>query len=152
MKTYPTLVTFILAESVRPEVAGTHTLVGVIAGDALLLPAEARTSIGSKENPAAIASLAVYAAFKGGEGKFTAQVSIIDPTGKCVNVPHTVEVEQKPPGAMTIILPMSPFPVKALGKFRIIFKLDEHEYPYQFTVDAAQPKVEQVPRRSRKRK
>lgn len=135
MKKYPDSVAFLLADSIRQEIDGKHTIVGVYPGDQVVLNGEPQEI--SKETPNVLPALFLYALFRGGVGSFQATISIKDPHGEQTKPPFTFPIAGQAGVTMTVVANMVPFTVSALGLYTITISLDDTEYSYSFTVTQA---------------
>lgn len=136
-KKYPTKVIFVLADMVRQEIGGKHTIIGAYAGDKLLLNSEALGIIKSG-NAVVLPTLALYVIFKDGEGDFSLSMQVKRPTGEDQTLPATFDVSKPINSALTFIGDIGPFTVAAEGEYKVTCRLDEQEYRYSFWVASAE--------------
>ncbi len=133
MKTYPTSVSFLLADMVREEMQKKHTLIGVYAGDEIALSQSALSEL-KNSKPVVLSTLCIYAVARGVSGKFKVSFDVFGPDDKSLMPPHTFLTSPKK--TLAFIGQMSPFVINSLGKYCAILKFDDHEFRYDFSVIA----------------
>ena len=127
-KEFPSKAQFLLCEDIREEAHRKLNLVGVFAGDEVLLEGE--------ESGKSLPSLAILAVFKEGKGEFNISTELLDPSGK----PHgavtseTRTVEIKNNKNMVAIFRWIGFLVPAFGDYTFTIKLDDKSYKYTFSI------------------
>lgn len=120
--------TFLLADSLRPDVGNKATILGAFAAGRITL-----SPAGSL--PAAF-PLALYVVFADGEGKFRAEVRITTPSGK-IDTHEIGQVEKLPVDPMQISVNFQNFIVEELGDFTFELLLDGHAYLKRAKIDRA---------------
>lgn len=138
MNKQPDSVTFLLAESIRQEIDGKHTIVGAYPGDHVVLNGRAADMSLSPETPAVLPGLYLYTLFRGGVGNFKATVHVSDPQGNQIKPPLEFPVEGVEGATITILVNMVPFTIPSLGRYTINVHLDDVAYSYSFLVTQGQ--------------
>lgn len=155
-KTYPTASKFLIADQIRSEIGGKHTILGLYPGDKLNLEKfdlPIRDANDGKEMTVTVTeSLHVFLVFKGGLGKFNSTITILTPSGKTLAKSKEREVELKKNQDLVMTLGVAPFPVPELGEYKCMFALGNKEYTYSFSVvcehaGVIQPEEKPKPRR-----
>lgn len=138
MKSYPTSVSFLLADMVREEMRKKHTLIGVYAGDEIALNEAALNDL-KNAKPIVLSTLCIYAIARGVSGEFKVSFDVFGPDDKSLVPPHTFSTSPKK--TMAFIGQMSPFVISSLGKYYAILKFDDREFRYDFSVIAQEEGV-----------
>lgn len=157
-KTYPAASKFLIADQIRSEIGGKHTILGLYPGDKLNLekfdlPIQ-DVKDGREVTVTVTESLHVFLVFKGGLGKFNSNIMILTPSGKILAKSKEREVELKKNQDLVMTLGIAPFPIPELGEYKCVFTLGSKEYPCGFSVvcehaGANQPEGKPKPRRKK---
>jgi hypothetical protein len=126
---YPSDVQFILSEDFRDEVGKKFSLLGVFAGDDVVLEDEA---LGK-----ALPSLCLTVIGRGAEGNFSMSVAIQSPTRKDLfsdQLPKKSPVDVPKGQNFVARIKLVPFQVLEWGPYEVIFSLDDKEYRYKFII------------------
>ena len=122
-------VNFLLAESVRQELGGKLTIIGLYPGNQITIPK------GTKQ---LVTSIAFAFIVLDGDGTFSTTFSLRAPSGKVIFKDDFLQRSVKNPGEPLIVLiAVQPFVTDETGKFDISLHLDSATYPRSFTVDFA---------------
>ncbi|MET0104727.1 MAG: hypothetical protein ABW072_06205 [Sedimenticola sp.] len=133
MKKYPEEVIILLADSVRPEIGGTTTLVGIYTGDNIVIEKDAVKNI-SESAPLLLPRITFWALFRCGEGEFSISFELSAPSGKQLGSGKIENITQAPGQTINFTMPISPFPVPELGNYCLKLKLDNEEHKFNFDV------------------
>jgi hypothetical protein len=121
----------LFCESVRSELGGKLTLMGMYAGGCIGIPAGAIR----EDRAARIPGLSVIFCFLGGEGEFSGRVRIIRPNGDIQmdeEVPQRLVKKEGVP--MNVINAFSTFDVSELGRWTVTMILEGQDYSGSFLV------------------
>jgi hypothetical protein len=122
----PKLDIFLVCETIREEVGGKASLLGVFSGARLLVPSDTRF-------PTAI-NLALFGVFHDGEGAFRTKVRIFDPDGTEMVNGELPDLSKEANKAAQVRVLLGVFPVTKPGVFKVEFMLNGRPYHETFTV------------------
>lgn len=140
-KSLPKRVRFFIADDIRSD--GTKPMIiGLLTDDFVGIEIPAGQPEPSKESPIMLQSLAILASFIGCKGHFAAETSLYQPDGTALFEHQKLDgginsdmVVGK--GNINFIAKFMPFGIPQFGQYKFVFKLDEKEYEYNFTVGRA---------------
>lgn len=136
MKAYPSNVRILVAEDIREEVGGKHTLLGIFGGDDIQF---VRSSEMAEAAGPSLPSLVIYVIFSGGEGEYATRVELLAPSkGKIVGAPPFPTKKD----ASTNLILMAKFlnvPFPESGDYAVRVWLDDHEYQLKLKVVESRP-------------
>ncbi len=125
-KKYPDSIKVLLAEEIRQEKNNKLSLLGIFAGDDILL---------NDEPGKALPALVVYAVFRGGKGKSSVKTNIFSPNKEKEIFSRTSEVIMKENQNMIVAFKLTPFEVPAFGKYSIEWIFDNSKkYSFEFEI------------------
>lgn len=129
-------VNFLLAEEIRPEVEGKLSVLGLFAGNTVLVgapPVEAPMNAAAAIERLAI--LAVVSSTKPGKHKFSGR--IFDPENNLYKPDAKFGEADIPEGySHSIIIELKPFVIKTFGTYRLEFFVDGEPHKFEFQVRA----------------
>jgi hypothetical protein len=131
MKTYPTSARILIAEDVREEIGGKHTIVGVFSGDDIRFQ---RPKDLAKEARPTLGQLGTYALFTGGEGEYATKVELISPSGKIVNSAGPFSSHKTDAVNMIVSCTWAPIRFPENGRYKIRILVDDKEFTQEFSV------------------
>lgn len=134
----PSNCTVLVAEMLRIEANGQHSLIGIFPNFSIKLNPNALSSPPSPENPLTLPSLAFYAVLEGGNGKFTGGIDIFDPSGTPVepleNIP--LELPEGRPGIIGAVV--TPIKLASFGDYTVQVRLDEKKFTFTLPIGTYQ--------------
>lgn len=146
-KVYPKDVRFLLADAVRQEQGGKLSLLGFYPGNLVILQGELPKDL--RENELfGIPSLGLVFLIMDGQGDFKARIDIQQPNGKRVGLGAALDTKKKSGVTHTITVPLTPFPIDALGTFKVSITFDGRAHHFAFVVRHSDPKATLPPRRA----
>jgi hypothetical protein len=129
----PTDTRFVLCEDVRQEENGKVTLVGVFAGDDVVLPANSTPG-------GALPSLAIFTIFGDGKGEFPLNATLQGPSGELSTHQYRANTLTVLEGVNSVVVyKWVPFRISEFGTYIFTIELGEGKYPYRFNVITAAP-------------
>lgn len=138
-KALPKQLRFLLADSVREELGGKLTVIGLYTGGEVILQNAMPAEVPEGFQGIALPGLTILAVFEDGQGEFEVQFQIYDPTNRPLGKSAPTTVVKAKNTTQNLIFPIMPFPVTGLGRYRFELRLDNRKYGYSFTVRHADP-------------
>ncbi len=135
----PKQLRFLLADAVREETGGKLTLLGLYTGDEVVLQGTLPVDTPKGMKGIALQGLTILVLIVDGYGEFNVQIQVYDPTGAPIGESSKdtlVKVKDVP---QNMLLPITPFPVRAFGRHRLEIQLNNRKYEYLFTVRHQDP-------------
>jgi hypothetical protein len=123
--------THILCEDFRPEEGKKLTLLGVFAGEKILM------GVSPKDLPegvlARLASVCIVSTLFVPPGPHVVRARLVAPNGEILRDAN-MEVSVEPGGAATLITKFSPFEVRTLGEYVVKYDVGDSETAFQFDI------------------
>ena len=139
-KVYPKSLRFLLADAIRQEAGGKLTLLGLYAGDEVVLQGELPDVVPDGMKGVAIQGLTVLIMIPDGHGEFQCRFQLFDPTGDLlIDGRAAVTVNKQKGIASNLLFPISPFPVPQFGRYRVLCDLDKRSFEYSFVIRHQDP-------------
>lgn len=137
-KKYPKKVKFFIADDIRSD-SPKPLLIGLFADDVvgLVLPADQPDP--TKEQPVAIPGLSILASFIDCNGSFLVKTSLYGPDGNAIFENTVVDEgvgakDTDGPSTINFVAKFMRFNVTAFGLYKFVIKLDDKDYPYEFSI------------------
>lgn len=128
-------VNFLIAEEVRPEVNGKMTILGLFAGDIILLVKGARPEGVAADTPVGLERLAILVIIGETEGEHKFKGKLVEPSGELYKSELALgEATLKKGFNHTIIVELKPFIVKQEGIFNFEFFVDDQKFTFPFEI------------------
>lgn len=139
-------VKLIMADDIRQEASGKQTVIGLLADDTSLLPANVfpdkepdLTESVELNEMAAIEQLTFMASICGlNEGDHKVSWETLTPGGQVVATSGPVEIHARKGRSNSLVFQFKPFPVFAQGEHKIRLRVDEEEVDLPFYLQAMQ--------------
>ncbi len=138
-KVLPKQLRFLLADSVREELGGKLTVIGLYTGGEVILQGVMPVDVPEGYGGMALPGLTILAVFEDGEGEFQLQFQVYDPSNRPLGKSAPTPVVKAKNATQNLIFPLAPFPVPRLGRYRFELRLDSRKYEYSFTVRHTDP-------------
>jgi len=134
-KVYPKLLRFLLADAVREESGGKLTILGLYSGDQLVLQGPLPKAVPKGFKGMALPGLTVLVMISDGHGEFECRFQIFDPNDALLGDGKAlILVNKQKDVASNLLFPITPFPITAFGRYRVLCKLDGRSYEYAFQI------------------
>lgn len=138
-KVLPKQLRFLLADSVREELGGKLTVIGLYTGGEVILQGAMPADVPEGFEGIALPGLTILAVFEDGEGEFQVQFQVYDPSNRPLGKSMPTAVVKTKNATQNLIFPITPFPVPRLGRYCFELRLDKRKYEYSFTVRHVDP-------------
>lgn len=138
-KVLPKQLRFLLADSIREELGGKLTVIGLYTGGEVILQGAMPEDVPDGFEGIALPGLSILAVFEDGEGEFQVQFQVYDPSKRPLGKSAPTTVVKAKNATQNLIFPIMPFPVPRLGRYRFELRLDNRKYEYSFTVRHVDP-------------
>ena len=129
-------VNFLIAEEVRPEANNKITVLGLFAGDIIIMIKGARPQGVPEGLPAGLERLSILAIISDApDGLHKFKGRLIEPSGELYRPESALgEATTKKGFSHTVIVELKPLIVKKSGIFRFEFFVDEEMFSYPFEI------------------
>lgn len=136
-------VNFLIAEEIRLEAQSKLTVLGLFAGDIIIMVKGARPEGVPENTPAGLERLAIVAIVSeapDGEHKFKGR--LVEPSGELYKPESALgEAMSKKGYSNTVVVELKPFIVKQPGIFRFEFFVDDQMFTFPFEI-REQPQID----------
>ncbi len=138
-KQQPSTPRFLLADNIAEQSGGKLLIVGLYAGDVVVLHGPLPTEVPTQFHGIALPGLYILVTFADGVGEFDVSVRIYDPTGNALGPTSILKVKLEKGKSQNCVVPLVPFPVTAFGKYRVELQAGTKTFNYDFAVQHEDP-------------
>lgn len=136
-KKLPSAPHFLLADNIATQDGGKLLVVGLYAGNEVVLRGTMPTG-----NVIALPGLYILATFMDGAGEFDVDFRMSAPTGKLLGkVKSILKVNLIQGKSQNIIMPVVPFHIIAFGRYQVELQMDKQTFKYEFAVRHEDPNM-----------
>jgi hypothetical protein len=135
----PRQIHFLLADSVREELGGKLTVIGLYTGGEVILQGAMPADVPKGYERMALPGLTILAVCEDGEGQFQLEFELYDPSDRPLGKSAPTQVVKAKNAPQNLIFPLVPFLVPRFGRYRFELRLNNRKYEYSFTVRHSDP-------------